>query len=107
MKAAILRAGSVLSSALSGSPRVSLSRQGSLGGVFSGGSPIVSLHFPMDKRKPKETRTQLRRAFSDTDVIRSEPRVPGGSRCFTEGIPGEEYVPIVKWTASSEREIRR
>ncbi|KAE8726750.1 putative RNA binding protein [Hibiscus syriacus] len=94
MKAAILRAGSVpvLSSALSGSPRVSLSRQGSLGGVFSGGSPVVSLHFPMDKRKPKETRTQLRRALSDTDVIRSEPRFPGGSRCFTEGIPEEEYV---------------
>ncbi|KAL4325593.1 hypothetical protein GQ457_11G020830 [Hibiscus cannabinus] len=101
MKAAILRAGSVPvpSSALSGTPRVSLSRQGSLGGVFSGerpgfslSSPIVSLHFPMDKGKPKGTRTQLRRALSDTDIIRSEPRVPAGSRCFTTGIPEEEYV---------------
>ncbi|GMJ12511.1 hypothetical protein like AT4G17940 [Hibiscus trionum] len=102
MKAAILRAGSVPvpSSALSGTPRVSLSRQGSFGGVFSGeragfslSSAIVSLHFPMDKRKPKETRTQLRRALSDTDIIRSEARVvPSGSRCFTAGIPEEEYV---------------
>ncbi|KAE8677547.1 zinc finger CCCH domain-containing protein 12-like [Hibiscus syriacus] len=94
MKAAILRAGSVpvLSSALSGSPRVSLSRQGLLRGVFSGDSPIVSLHFLMEKRKPKETRSHLRRALSDTDIIRSEPRVPGGSRCFTEGKMEEEYL---------------
>ncbi|MBA0634858.1 hypothetical protein Godav_029061 [Gossypium davidsonii] len=101
MKAAILRAGSlpVTSSALPGSPKVSLSRQSSFGAVFPGersgfslSSPIVSLHFPMDKRKPKESRAQIRRALSETDIIKSETRVPGGSRCFTAGIPEEEYV---------------
>ncbi|MBA0737119.1 hypothetical protein Gogos_010595 [Gossypium gossypioides] len=88
MKAAILRAGSlpVTSSALPGSPKVSLSRQSSFGTVFPGersgfslSSPIVSLHFPMDKRKPKESRAQIRRALSETDIIKSETRVPGGS----------------------------
>ncbi|XVF11062.1 hypothetical protein REPUB_Repub07fG0237100 [Reevesia pubescens] len=101
MKAVILRAGSVpvSSVALSGSPRVSISRQSSIGGVFSGertgssvSSPIISLHFPMDKKKPKETHAQIRRAFSDTDLIRSESRIPGGSRYFPAGIPEEDYV---------------
>ncbi|KAK8650319.1 hypothetical protein V6N13_139964 [Hibiscus sabdariffa] len=96
MKASIFRAGSVpvTSPALSGTPRVSLSPQRSLAGFSSPSSPIISLHFPMDKRKPRETRTQLRRALSDSDIniIRPEPRHPGGSRCFTAAIPEEEYV---------------
>ncbi|XP_022737908.1 uncharacterized protein LOC111290726 [Durio zibethinus] len=101
MKAVLLRAGSapVISPALCGSPRVSLSRQSSFGGVFYGEragssvcSQIVSLHFPMNKRKPKETPAQMRRAFSDTDIIRSESRIPGESRCFPTGIPEEDYL---------------
>lgn len=101
MKAVLLRAGSVpiMCPPLCGSPRVSLYRQSSAGVVFSGqragssfSSPIMSLHFPMDKKKPKETQAQIRRAFSDTDLVRSESRFPGGSRCFPAGIPEEEYV---------------
>ncbi|KAK8548810.1 hypothetical protein V6N13_054420 [Hibiscus sabdariffa] len=96
MKASIFRVGSVsiTSPALSGTPRVSLSRQRSLAGFSSLSSLIISLHFPIDKRKPRETRTQLRRALFDTDlnIIRLEPRHPGGSRCFTAAIPKEEYV---------------
>ena len=101
MKAVLLRAGSVpvTSPALCGSPRVSLSRQSSFGGVYSGertgsslSSPKISLLFRMEKRKPKETNAHIRRAFSDTDIIRSESRIPGGSRCFPAGIPEEEYV---------------
>ncbi|XWS62171.1 hypothetical protein CRYUN_Cryun07bG0188200 [Craigia yunnanensis] len=101
MKAVLLRAGSVpvKSPALYGSPRVSLSRQSSFGGVYSGerigsslSSPKISLHFRMEKRKPKETQAHIRRALSDTDIIRSESRIPGGSRCFSAGIPEEEYV---------------
>ncbi|XWS38769.1 hypothetical protein CRYUN_Cryun19dG0158700 [Craigia yunnanensis] len=101
MKAVLLRAGSVpvMSPAICGSPRVSLSRQSSICGVYSGervrsylSSPIISLHFPMDKRKPKETHVHIRRAFSDTDLLKSETCFPGGSRCFPAGIPEEEYV---------------
>ncbi|KAL4342437.1 hypothetical protein GQ457_08G025080 [Hibiscus cannabinus] len=88
MKASIFRAASVPATS-----RVSLSRRGSLAGFFSSfSSPIISLHFPMDKRKPRETCTQLRRALSDTHIIRPEPRHPGGSRCFTAAIPEEEYM---------------
>ncbi|XVE57418.1 hypothetical protein DITRI_Ditri04bG0089400 [Diplodiscus trichospermus] len=111
MKAVLLRAGSVpvTSPAICGSPRVSLSRQSSFSGVYSGertGSPlsypIISLHFPMDKRKPKETQAHIRRALSDTDVIKSEPRIPVGSRCFPAGIPEEEYMSDVE----VDRELR-
>ncbi|XWS49544.1 hypothetical protein CRYUN_Cryun12cG0012000 [Craigia yunnanensis] len=87
-----------MSPALCCSPRVSLSRQSSIGGVYSGekagsslSSPIISLHFPMDKRNPKETHVHVRRAFSDSDLIRTESRFRGGSGCFSAGIP-EEYV---------------
>ncbi|XP_022772321.1 uncharacterized protein LOC111314966 [Durio zibethinus] len=101
MKAVLLRAGSVpvMSWALCGSPRVSLSRRNSIGGVYSGdrdgsslSSPIISLHSPMNKRKPKETHVRIRRAFSDTDLIRSESRFSAGSRCFPAGILEEEYI---------------
>lgn len=100
MKVGLLRAGSVpvTSPALCGSPRVSLFRHSSFTGVgekagSSLSSPIISLHFPMDKRKPKETQGRIRRAFSDTDIIKSESSlVPGGSRRFPSGIPEEEYV---------------
>ncbi|XVF52333.1 hypothetical protein PTKIN_Ptkin05aG0010300 [Pterospermum kingtungense] len=98
MKAVLLRAGSVpvMSPALCGSPRVSLSRQSSVAGVYGGertgssfSSPISSLHFSMDNKK---TQGHIRRAFSDTDLVRSESRIPGGSRWFPAGIPEEEYV---------------
>ncbi|XVE65316.1 hypothetical protein DITRI_Ditri07aG0171100 [Diplodiscus trichospermus] len=45
----------------------------------------------MDKRKPKETHGHMRRAFSDTDLIKSESRFPGGSRRFPAGIREEEH----------------
>ncbi|XVF52000.1 hypothetical protein PTKIN_Ptkin04bG0230100 [Pterospermum kingtungense] len=102
MKVGLLRAGSVpvTSPALCGSPRVSLSRQSSFAGVgertgscSSLSSPIISLHFPMDKnRKPKETHAPIRRVLSDTHIIKSDSRIPGGSRCFPAGIPEEEFV---------------
>ncbi|XP_021287516.1 uncharacterized protein LOC110418991 [Herrania umbratica] len=101
MKSALLRAGSVPvpSRALCSSPKVSLSRQSSIGGVYScerAGSypcsPVISLHFPMNKRNPKETHTHMRRALSDTDIIRSDSRIPGGSWCFPAGIPEKEYL---------------
>ncbi|KAK8692914.1 hypothetical protein V6N13_070517 [Hibiscus sabdariffa] len=102
MKAVILRGGSipVTSPAISASssPRVStLSRQSSFAGIYSGertafGSPLISLLSPMDKRKPKETRTNIRRALSDSDIARSVNRVPVGTRGFSAGIPEEECV---------------
>ncbi|KAK8687584.1 hypothetical protein V6N13_086389 [Hibiscus sabdariffa] len=99
MKAVILRGGSipVTSPVLtaSSSPRVSLSRQSSFAGIYSGertafGSPLISLLSPMDKRKPKETQPHIRRALSDSDIVRSVSRVPVGSRGFSAGIPEEE-----------------
>ncbi|OMO93296.1 Tetratricopeptide-like helical [Corchorus olitorius] len=103
MKAVLLRAGSVPvpSQAVCSSPKVSsISRQSSFGGVCSGEraggsspcSPIISLHFRTDKRKPKESHSHIRRTASDTDIMRSDSRIPGGSRCSPAGIPEEEYL---------------
>ncbi|KAK9040010.1 hypothetical protein V6N11_015190 [Hibiscus sabdariffa] len=75
----------------SSSPRVSISRQSSFAGIYSGfGSPLISLLSPLDKRKPKETQPHIRRALSDSDIVRSVSRVPVGSRGFSAGIPEEE-----------------
>ncbi|KAE8693918.1 zinc finger CCCH domain-containing protein 12-like [Hibiscus syriacus] len=99
MKAVILRGGSipVTSPALaaSSSPRVSLSRQSSFAGIYSTertafGSPLISLLSPMDKRKAKETQPHIRRALSDSDIVRSASQIPVGSRGFSAGIPEEE-----------------
>ncbi|KAK9985004.1 hypothetical protein SO802_034529 [Lithocarpus litseifolius] len=96
MKAVLIRTGSV--PALSpGSPRVTLYRNDSVSGVFTGEkssvtSPKVSLHMDTNRRKDGG----MRRAFSETDMIRSESgssRVSGvGSRSFPSIIPEEEYV---------------
>ncbi|KAL5550990.1 hypothetical protein UlMin_001166 [Ulmus minor] len=85
MKAVLIRTGSVSLPVqwptVSGSPGVCLSRTESFSSVFSGektsGSSKVSLHFEVNRRR----NSGIRRAFSESDVIRSESETPGGSRC--------------------------
>ena len=96
MKAVLIRTGSVplLSP---GSPRVALYLNDSVSGVFTGEkssvtSPKVSLHLDINGRRDGG----MRRAYSETDMIRSESgisRMSGvGSRSFPSIIPEEEYV---------------
>ncbi|KAK7844040.1 hypothetical protein CFP56_011649 [Quercus suber] len=96
MKAVLIRTGSVplLSP---GSPRVTLYLNDSVPGVFTGEkssvtSPKVSLHLDTNGRRDGG----MRRAFSETDMIRSESglsRLSGaGSRSFPSVIPEEVYV---------------
>ncbi|KAL5865670.1 hypothetical protein ACOSQ3_003184 [Xanthoceras sorbifolium] len=103
MKALLLRNGSVqLQSAVrSGSPRVSLSRQDSFTGIFSGerhavSSPKISLNLEMNHRRV----SGIRRALSESDVMKSVTDVSAGvakpsgsgSRFFPARIPEEEHV---------------
>ncbi|KAK4846359.1 hypothetical protein QYF36_016354 [Acer negundo] len=100
MKALLLRTGSVpvQSSVRSGSPRVSLSRNDSVTGIFSGerhtvSSPKISLN--LDRRVGG-----IRRAMSESDVKKSVTDIsagltkPGGagSRLFADRIPEEDHV---------------
>ena len=96
MKAVLIRTGSI--PALSpGSPRVTLYRYDSVSGVFTSEkssvtSPKVSLHLDNNGRRDGG----MRRAYSETDMIRSESglsRLSGvGSRSFPTVIPEEKYV---------------
>lgn len=78
---------SAQSPTLPGSPRVSLSRNDSLSSVFSGarstvGSPRISLHFNVYRRRDKI----FRRALSDSDIPRSDTDIAAKSNSF----PAEE-----------------
>lgn len=96
MKAVLMGTGSV--PVLSpGSPRAALYLSDSVSGVFTGEkspvtSPKISLHLDNNGRRDGG----MRRAYSDTDMIRSEAgisRMSGvGSRSFPSMIPEEEYV---------------
>ncbi|KAF4357970.1 hypothetical protein F8388_008478 [Cannabis sativa] len=97
MKAALIRTGSVPVKAqfphVSDSPRVRLNRSESLTGIFSGdkyavNSPKVSLHFEINRRR--NDRDVIRRALSETDLIRSETKSSVGSRSFPTRIPEED-----------------
>lgn len=102
MKAVLIRTGSVPVQAqspqhVSGSPRVCLSRSDSLSGVFSGdktavSSPKLSLHFEINRRR--KDRAIIRRALSESDIIRSESEssagLSTGSRSFPAIIPEED-----------------
>lgn len=96
MKAVLIRTGSV--PVLSpGQPRVTLYRNDSVSGVFTGEkspvtSPRVSLNLDTNPRRDGG----MRRAFSETDMIRSESGLSNlsgvGSRTFPPIIPEEECV---------------
>ncbi|XP_075640953.1 uncharacterized protein LOC142612696 [Castanea sativa] len=99
MKAVLIRTGSV-PVLPPGSPPVTLYRNDSLSGVFTGEkspvtSPRVSLNLDNNRRRDAPA-TGMRRAFSETDMIRSESglsKLSGvGSRTFPSIIPEEEYV---------------
>lgn len=105
MRAVLPRTGSVpvLSrTASAGSPRVSLSRHDSTGCFFSGakgsvGSPRISLHFDINHRKDSPAPARgIRRAFSESDIIRSEIGFSGlsgaGSLSFPARIPEDEHL---------------
>ncbi|CAK7356115.1 unnamed protein product [Dovyalis caffra] len=82
MKSVLLRTGSVPIQSLvrSGSPKISLTRCDSVTNFFSGektgvSSPRISLHLDNNRRG---SATPIRRALSESDVIRSEREVSGG-----------------------------
>ncbi|KAJ7953437.1 Tetratricopeptide repeat (TPR)-like superfamily protein [Quillaja saponaria] len=114
MKAFLIRTGSVPGQkpAITGSPKVSLSRQNSFSGFFAGdkitpSSPRISLHLHSNNREKLPVRG-IRRAFSESDVIRSVSEVPvikgklqgAGSRNFSTskqnyaGVWPESGIPI-------------
>ncbi|KAM5573421.1 hypothetical protein ABKV19_013122 [Rosa sericea] len=108
MKSSVLiRTGSI---GLSGSPRVSLSRNDSLSGVFSGEkstvatSPKIRLHLDVNRLGDKNT---IRRAVSESNILRSDSGkaryIPSG-RSPRSGIPEEE---MGSKTVTIEREERR
>ncbi|XP_062073583.1 uncharacterized protein LOC133777848 [Humulus lupulus] len=110
MKAVLIRTGSVPVQVqllhVSDSPRVCLNRSESLSGVFSGektvvNSPRVSLHFEISRRRKE--RDVIRRAFSETDMIRPETKSSSsGSRSFPARVPKEdEYTPLSRTTSFS------
>lgn len=90
--------GPVHSPTVSGSPRVCLSRNNSLSGVFSGerssvASPRICLHFDLNRFRDENT---IRRSLSDSNILRSDS---GRSRSFPSseagrspgsGVPVEE-----------------
>ncbi|XP_042947541.1 uncharacterized protein LOC122280630 [Carya illinoinensis] len=103
MRAVLLRTGSVVvlpcSPVVPGSPRVSLSRQDSASCLFSAerssvNSPRISMHFDSNRRRDSPARMEIRRAYSETDLIRCESqfsRLNGaGSRSFQSSLPEEE-----------------
>ncbi|KAB2632263.1 hypothetical protein D8674_028510 [Pyrus ussuriensis x Pyrus communis] len=88
------------SPAVSGSPRVSLARNDSLSSVFSGerstvGSPMISLHFDVNRRRDKV----IRRSLSESDVLQSASdgfrALPASyaGKLAGSGISTEELVP--------------
>ncbi|KAG2680294.1 hypothetical protein I3760_11G093300 [Carya illinoinensis] len=103
MRAVLLRTGSVVvlpcSPVVPGSPRVSLSRQDSASCLLSAerssvNSPRISMHFDSNRRRDSPARMEIRRAYSETDLIRCESqfsRLNGaGSRSFQSSLPEEE-----------------
>ncbi|KAK9927986.1 hypothetical protein M0R45_025144 [Rubus argutus] len=83
--------GPVHSPAVSGSPRLSLSRNDSLSGVFSGerstfSSPRICLHFDVNSRRDKNT---MRRSLSESSILRSDS---GKSRSFPSSEAGRSPV---------------
>ncbi|CAK9174282.1 unnamed protein product [Ilex paraguariensis] len=97
MKAVLVRTGSVpvLSSFVCGSPRVSLSVHDSISGEKSHvSSPKIGLRLEVNRR------SVMRRALSETDVVRLESEASDkfsklsgiGSLSFPGKIPEEEYV---------------
>lgn len=101
MKAILLRTGSVPVHfpAHPGSPKISLSLHNSVDGIFSSEkstfcSPRISLHLEISGRRDPP----IRRAFSESDVIRSEREFSIGLRRLSEAgswsfparIPNEE-----------------
>lgn len=112
--------GPVHSPAVSGSPRLSLSRNDSLSGVFSGerntiASPRICLHFDVNGRRDKNT---MRRSLSESSILRSDS---GKSRSFPSseagrspgsGVPVEERTCPggdhgIETSITIEREERR
>lgn len=112
--------GPVHSAAVSGSLRLSLSRNDSLSGVFSGerstvASPRNCLHFDVNRRRDKNT---MPRSLSESNILRSDS---GKSRSFPSseagrspvsgvpvegrGCPGGEYG--IESSVTIEREERR
>lgn len=98
----MIRTGSfaLQSPAVSGSPRVSLARNDSLSSVFSGerstvGSPMISLHFDVNRRRDK----MIRRSLSESDVLQSASdgfrALPASyaGKLAGSGISTEELVP--------------
>uniref|UniRef100_A0A5B7AIJ1 TmcB/TmcC TPR repeats domain-containing protein n=1 Tax=Davidia involucrata TaxID=16924 RepID=A0A5B7AIJ1_DAVIN len=111
MKAVLLRTGSVpvQHSFVPGSPRVSFSVHDSLAAKLSGDrnkavSPRISLHLEASRRNEIPPTRSIRRASSESDMIRSESEVSGGfsrlsgagSRSFPARIPEEGYLSEVK-----------
>ncbi|EEF34724.1 conserved hypothetical protein [Ricinus communis] len=98
MKSLLLRTGSIQAHApvTCGSPKLSLSRRNSISSVLSGekstaNSPKFSLHLEINSRKRD---TLIRRALSETDIIRSETEEMlsrAGSMSFPARILEEEY----------------
>ena len=103
--------GAVHSPAVSGSLRVALSRSDSLSGEKStatAASPRICLKFDVNGRRDRDT---IRRALSESNILRSDSGKPRIGRSPGSGIPEEvmEFAggDYVSKTAAIEREERR
>jgi hypothetical protein len=99
MRVVLLRTGSVPVQShlpVPGSPRVSLSRNNSFSGVFSGvrsspGSPRISLHLDTNRWRDSSEGKRIRRVLSESDVTGGSKLSGSGSLSFPARIPEEEY----------------
>ncbi|XP_004300413.1 PREDICTED: uncharacterized protein LOC101311096 [Fragaria vesca subsp. vesca] len=111
MKSSVLIRTSSIGLAVSGSPRVSLSRSDSLSGLFSpektnaAASPRICLQLDVNSRRDRET---IRRALSDSNILRSDSGKARGGRSPGSGIPEAEMeFNGGSKTVTNEREERR
>ncbi|KDP33034.1 hypothetical protein JCGZ_13620 [Jatropha curcas] len=88
MKSLLSKTGSI--SILPEPPKISISRRDSFNGIFSGekntvSSPKISMHLEINRQRD----TPIRRALSESDLMKSEAHV--FSRSFPAIIPEEEH----------------